>query len=122
MFVGVARVVLRIPGARSLKDRRRVIKSYKERLKARLPVVVAELGDAESYGLATLGMCAVSGELSQCQSIIDKALAMAHSLGDAMVVDARHEVIPFGERGCSLGGGIESALGSDALDDKYGAD
>lgn len=114
--------MLRIPGARSLKDRRRVVKSYKERLKARLPVVVAELGDVESYQLATLGLCAVSGELGQCESIIDKALGMAHSLADALVADARHEVIPFGDRGCSLRGGIEGALGSDALDDKYGAD
>ena len=36
MFVGVARFVLQIPGARSLKDRRKVVKSFKDRVRARL--------------------------------------------------------------------------------------
>ena len=122
MFVGVARVVLRLPGARSLKDRRRVVKSYKERLKARLPVVVAELGDVESYQLATLGLCTVSGDLNQCEEVMHKALSMARSLADALVVDARQEAIPFGEKGNALRGGIESSLDDQLLDDKYGGD
>ena|SRR5690606_33757157 len=122
MFVGVARVVLRVPGARSLKDRRRVVKSYKERLKARLPVVVAELGDVESYQLATLGVSCINGELGQCEEIIQKALGMARSLSDALVLDTRHEVIPFGERGESLRGGVETLLDAEALENKYGGD
>jgi hypothetical protein len=120
MFVGVARVVLRVPGARSLKDRRQVIKSYKERLKARLPVVVAELGDVESHQLATLGLCCVSGELSQCEEITQKAIGMAHQLADALVLDTRHEVIPFGDKGTSLRGGVENMLDAQAIEDKYG--
>lgn len=119
MFVGVARVVLRLPGARSLKDRRRVVKSYKERLKARLPVVVAELGDIESYQLATLGLCTVSGEFTLCEEILQKALGMARSLADALLIDSAHEVIPFGARGASVRGGLEQSLDESALTDKY---
>src|SRR5688572_12019111 len=119
MFVGVARVVLRLPGARSLKDRRRVVKSYKERLKGRLPVVVAELGAIESYQLATLGLCTVSGEVTLCEEILQKALSMARSLADALLIDAAHEVIPFGTRGSSVRGGLEQALGESVLTDKY---
>lgn len=119
MFVGVARVVLRLPGARSLKDRRRVVKSYKERLKARLPVVVAELGDIESYQLATLGLCTVSGELTLCEEILQKALGMARSLADALLVDSAHEIIPFGARGSSVRGGLEQALDESPLTEKY---
>ena len=119
MFVGVARVVLRLPGARSLKDRRRVVKSYKDRLKARLPVVVAELGDIESYQLATLGLCTVSGELTLCEEILQKALGMARSLPDALLIDSAHEVIPFGERGSSVRGGLEQTLDESVVTDKY---
>ena len=119
MFVGVARVVLRLPGAQSLKDRRRVVKSYKDRLKARLPVVVAELGDIESYQLATLGLCTVSGELSQCDEILQKALGMAQSLADAFVADSAHEVIPFGDRGSAVRGGLEQNFEASVLADKY---
>ena len=119
MFVGVARVVLRVPGARSLKDRRRVVKSYKERLKARLPVVVAELGDIESYQLATLGLCTVSGELTLCEEILQKALGMARSLADALLIDAAHEVLPFGDRCSSVRGGLEHILDESVITDKY---
>jgi len=119
MFVGVARVVLRLPGARSLKDRRRVVKSYKERLKARLPVVVAELGDIESYQLATLGMCTVSGDVTLCEEVLLKALGMGRSLADALLVDSAHEVIPFGARGSSVQGGLEHALDASVIADKY---
>ncbi|MFM2077254.1 MAG: hypothetical protein RJA49_1144, partial [Actinomycetota bacterium] len=45
MFVGVARIVLQIPGARSLKDRRRVVTGLKDRTRATLPVSIAEIGD-----------------------------------------------------------------------------
>jgi len=119
MFVGVARVVLRLPGARSLKDRRRVVKSYKERLKARLPVVVAELGDIESYHLATLGLCTVSGDVTLCEEVLQKALSMGRSLADALLIDAAHEVIPFGTRGSSVQGGLEHVLSESVIADKY---
>ena len=38
MHVGVMRLVLEIPGARSLKDKRQVVRSFKERVKSRLSV------------------------------------------------------------------------------------
>jgi hypothetical protein len=45
MFVGVARLVLQIPGARSLKDRRQVVKSFKEVL-SHARSLAASLGGA----------------------------------------------------------------------------
>ena len=44
MHVGVMRLVLEIPGARSLKDKRQVVRSFKERVKSRLGVSIAEVG------------------------------------------------------------------------------
>ena len=43
MFIGVLQMELSIPGAQSLKDKRRVIKSVKDRLSARHNVSVAEV-------------------------------------------------------------------------------
>lgn len=117
MYVGVLRVVLRVPGARSLKDRRRVVKSYKDRVRARLPVVVAELDDAQSPKLATLGLCTVSGEHQIAEDVMHKARSMAGTLAGAVLLDAAFEVIPFGARGEQIRGGIESLI-----DRKYEAD
>lgn len=121
MFVGVLRLVLQIPGARSLKDRRRVVKAFKDRVRARLPVSVAEVGDVERYQVATLGVAVISGGAPRCREVLASARALAGSLGNAVLADVASEVIPFGVGGKGLQGGIEDALG-DALGGVHEAD
>lgn len=108
MFVGVARLVLQIPGARSLKDRRQVVKSFKERARARLPVSISEVGDVERHQVATLGAVTVARESAHCTSVIAQLTEMAGSLPDGVLADVRTEVLSFGEGGEGLGGGIET--------------
>ena len=112
MFVGVARIVLQIPGARSLKDRRRVVKSFKDRVRSRLPASVAEVGDVELRQVATLGLAVVSGDASRCREVLSSATSIAGGLGDALVADVATEVVSFGAGGRGLRGGIEHALDS----------
>lgn len=113
MFVGVARVVLQIPAARSLKDRRSVVKSYKERLKARLAVSVAEVGDVEAWQVATIGLSVVSKDRARCEEALNQAAAMARSLAEAWPADIRTEVLSFGPGGDALSRGLETALRDD---------
>jgi hypothetical protein len=110
MFVGVARFVLQIPGSRSLKDRRRVVKSFKDRVRARLPVSIAEIGNLELYQVATLAIAVVSGQSSRCSEVLSYAKSMAASLNGALLADAATEIISFGASGKSLRGGIEDVL------------
>ena len=110
MFVGVARFVLQIPGARSLKERRKVVKSFKDRVRARLPVSVAEVGDVERHQVATVAVAVVSRDSSRCQEILSGAAKMAAGLSGALLADVATEIVPFGEGGSGLRGGIEHAL------------
>jgi uncharacterized protein YlxP (DUF503 family) len=110
MFVGVARLVLQIPGARSLKDRRRVVKSFKDRVRARLPVTVAEVGDVERYQLATLGVAVVSGDSDRCREVLSRVRSLADQVGDAVLADVRSEIVSFGSGGQNIRGGIEEVL------------
>jgi uncharacterized protein YlxP (DUF503 family) len=110
MFVGVARLVLQIPGARSLKDRRRVVKSFKDRVRARLPVTVAEVGDVERYQLATLGVAVVSGDSDRCREVLSRVRSLADQVGDAVLAEFRSEIVSFGSGGQGIRGGIEEAL------------
>jgi uncharacterized protein YlxP (DUF503 family) len=110
MFVGIARLVIQIPGARTLKDRRRVVKSFKDRVRARLPVSVAEVGDLERYQVATLGIATVSGDAARCSEVLSRVHAAASTLSDAVLADVATEVIPFGVGGSSIRGGIEQSL------------
>jgi uncharacterized protein len=110
MFVGVARITLSIPGARSLKDRRRVVKSLKDRLRARLSVSVAEVGEVELHQVATLGVSVLSGDSRRCSSILGQAVGMARVQRDALVTDVATEIVSFGHGGKNLRGGIENLL------------
>jgi hypothetical protein len=111
MFVGVARLVLQIPGARSLKDRRRVVKAFKDRVRARLPVSVAEVGDVERHQVATLGVAVVSGDSDRCREVLSRVRSLADQVGDAVLADVRTEVVSFGAGGQGIQDGIEKALG-----------
>jgi len=116
VFVGVARLVISIPGARSLKDRRRVVKSLKDRLRARLPVSLAEIGDLERYQVATLGVAVVSNESGRCSEILAAAAAMARVARDAVLADVATEVLTLGDGGRSIQGGIEQVFAELASD------
>jgi len=111
VFVGVARLVISIPGARSLKDRRRVVKSLKDRLRAQLPVSLAEVGDLGRYQVATLGLAVVSNEAARCSEVMSAATRMARLSRDAVLADVATEIMTLGPGGGSIQGGIEQALG-----------
>lgn len=117
MFVGVARIVLQIPGARSLKDRRRVVKGLKDRARAKLPVTIAEIGDLERHQMATLGVAVVSNDSARCSEVLLLVASLAGSARDALVADVATEIVSFGNGGTGIRGGIEQALDRGALSD-----
>lgn len=94
MFVGIGHVVLRIPGARSLKDRRRVLNSYKDRLRVRLSVSVAEVG-GDSWQHAAVGIALVARDAREAEELLDRALQAAHQLSGALVVDMNRRILPW---------------------------
>ena len=110
MFVGVLRLVLQIPGARSLKERRKVVKSFKDRVRARLPVSVAEVGDVERHQVATIAVAVVSRDSPRAREVLSAATGMASNLSGALLADVASEILPFGTGGRGLRGGIEHAL------------
>ena len=118
MFVGVARIVLQIPGARSLKDRRRVVKGLKDRVRAKLPVSIAEIGDLERWQVATLGVSVVSNEAARCSELLSHVASLAGGAHDALVADVATEIVSFGDGGTGIRGGIEQALDRGAYADR----
>jgi uncharacterized protein len=117
MHVGVMRLVLEIPGARSLKDKRQVVRSFKERVKSRLSVSIAEVDHHDNLKLATFGVAVVSGDAAVCEELLGRVTSMAGSLPDAVLADRATEMIPFGEGGGGIRGGIEQ-IGLGFTDDE----
>ncbi len=110
MFVGITKLVLRIPGSRSLKDRRQVVRSFKGRLASRLNVSIAEVGDVERHQVATLGVVTVSRESGACRKVLEGIRHVADTLPDAQLLDVKGEILSLGDAGKALRGGIEEML------------
>ena len=103
MFVGVLRITLQIPGARSLKDRRRVVLSFKDRLRQKLRLSVAEVGGLDSHQRAVLGVAVVGNDAAQVDELLGVAAKLAGVLRDAVLVDVKSELIPLGAEGRCIG-------------------
>ena len=106
MHVGVMRIALEIPGARSLKDKRQVVRSFKERVKSRLSLSIAEVGHQDKLQRATFGVAVVSSDAAICEELLGQVTSMASSLPNALVTDRATEIMPFGDEGRGVRGGI----------------
>jgi uncharacterized protein len=111
MFIGVLRLRLEVPGARSLKDKRGVVRSFKERVQGRMKVSIAEVGVLDDPRRATLGVAVVSNSHTVCDQVLSSVVSMASTLPDALLSDRATEIVSFGEGGSGVQGGIEQMLG-----------
>ena len=94
-FVGVLRMVLHIPRARSLKDGRQVLVSLRDRIRHRFEVSLHEVepGDILSRRVMVATSAGSDGRL--LRSSLDKVLAFAEQSVDAVIVDAAVDVFPW---------------------------
>lgn len=85
MPVAALYIELRIEHAHSLKDRRQVVRSLKEKLAHGFNISIAEMDEALTWQSATLGVAAISGSRDYLsglmQQVEDAALRIAQSLG-----------------------------------------
>lgn len=87
MFVGLLRLHLHIPEARSLKDRRGAVRRVIDRVRARFNVGVAEVGEANRWQVATVAVVAVSSDHATVNELLDHVASTAASAGAALVTE-----------------------------------
>jgi hypothetical protein len=68
---------LRIEGAHSLKDRRQVLRSLKDRLRSGFNVSVAEIDPTDLWQSATLGVVAISSSRDYLDGLMKQVEAAA---------------------------------------------
>lgn len=95
IWTGTLRLVLQIPGARSLKDRRKVVWGFRDRLRARLALAVAEVGHLERADMAVLAVAAVSNDPRLLRSQLDAARGEAASLAEGLLIESDVEIVGF---------------------------
>jgi len=62
MPIGLVTLEIHIPDARSLKDKRQVLRSLKDRLRAHFNVAVAELDHQDLWQRALVGVVSISAD------------------------------------------------------------
>lgn len=97
MVVGTARLVLAIPGASSLKDKRSVVRRVVERARARFNAAIAEVEDQDVHRRAVLGVAVVSNDARHATSMLDTIIATMASSSTAQLVSRRASVLHVGE-------------------------
>jgi uncharacterized protein len=75
MPIGLLTLEIHIPDARSLKDKRQVLRSLKDRLRAHYNVAVAELEHQELWQRARVGVVSISGDSRHLEESIEAIAA-----------------------------------------------
>ncbi|MGA7616639.1 MAG: DUF503 domain-containing protein [Thermoanaerobaculia bacterium] len=95
MFVGVTTFELHIPHAHSLKEKRMIVKSLRDRLRNRFEVSVAEVALQDLHQRARLAVAVVSGDAKSVDRILEAIGEFVEENTDARVIGRGHEVIQF---------------------------
>ena len=72
MRIGAYTFTIIIPASQSLKDKRRVIKSIKDKLRARHNIAIAEVGELDLWQRSTLAIVSVSNDETMLNSTFSK--------------------------------------------------
>ncbi len=86
-ILGLMHLDLHVPQANSLKDKRRVVKGFKDRLSSRFPVSVAEVQGQETHRRVLLAVAMVSNDRRLIESVLQKIWNMAATHRDMILVD-----------------------------------
>lgn len=93
MIIGVLSVELAILEAQSLKDKRRVIKGLKERLRHRYNVSVAEIDYLDTHKRCLLGISMVSKDSRVVHSQLDKLVDTIRQTRGLTLIDYQREIL-----------------------------
>jgi uncharacterized protein YlxP (DUF503 family) len=102
MFVGVMKLSFHLPGARSLKDKRQVVRSFRDRVRGRLDVSIAEVEHLDLHQRATFGVAVVSNDAGICDELLASVASMAGNVRDAVLVDRGTEIMTIGDLGSTF--------------------
>ncbi len=93
MVVGVLQLQLSIPEAMSLKDKRRAIRSLKDRLSNRHNASVAEVDDLDEHRSSVMGIAMVANDRRFVESCLSKIVDEVRMSRGVNLVDYEIELL-----------------------------
>ena len=93
MTVGVLQLELSVGDAMSLKDKRRVIKSLKDRIAHGHNVSIAEVGALDAHRRSILGIAMVANDRAYVEGALSKLVDFVRTVPSVDLVDYQIELL-----------------------------
>ncbi|MEK7279056.1 MAG: DUF503 domain-containing protein [Nitrospirota bacterium] len=93
MIIGICTIVLFIPDKNSLKGKRQVVKSIKDRVKSKYNVSIAEVDDQDLWQKTVLGIAFVGNEKKFVNQVLDSVLGFIRSTPLVEIIDYKIEMV-----------------------------
>jgi len=93
MVVGIGIITFRLHDCRSLKSKRKIVKSIIAKIRNNFIVSVAEVGSNDIHQKAEIGFAIVGNNRMVINSCIDKIFNLADRIGLAEIIDTEMEII-----------------------------
>ncbi|MGD0621813.1 MAG: DUF503 domain-containing protein [Thermacetogeniaceae bacterium] len=90
--IGLCTLELFIGEANSLKDKRRVLKSMLEKIRARFNVSIAEVGQQELWQRSTVAFACVSNERAHADQMLGAVVRFMEQM-DAQITSCQTEIL-----------------------------
>jgi hypothetical protein len=92
MVVGIGIITLRLHECRSLKGKRKIVKSIINQMRNKFNASVAEVGSNDIHQRAQIGFSLVGNDKRVINSKLDKAINLVDTLGLAEIIDTEMEL------------------------------
>ena len=93
MPVGLLTLELHIADAQSLKDKRQVLRSLKDKLRREFNVAVAELEHHDAWQRSVVGIVTLSNEEKHVKEMLDRVLDAADRMLGSTLINQNVEII-----------------------------
>lgn len=95
MVVGILRLEFHITDNRSLKGKRKVVRSMVDKVRSHFNVAIAEVGSNDKWQRIELGIATVANDRRHVDSSLNHILGFLESLYLAQLVDSEMEILNF---------------------------
>lgn len=92
VVVGILEIALKLSGPRSLKDKRRILRSLVEKARHDFHVAIAEVDDHDLWGNATIGVSCVTTDPAHAESILGHVVQLCDENPEVEVASVWQEI------------------------------
>ena len=91
MIVGVVRVDIHFPEANSLKAKRKILLSIKDKIKNKFNVSVAELEDNDKWQRGVIGIAVISNDQKHANAVLSNVMNLINGRPEIVVTNMQME-------------------------------